>query len=39
MVSSLTYRTIEVPWRERFATIGRRIERGGGRRVHPQAAE
>jgi peptidoglycan/LPS O-acetylase OafA/YrhL len=39
MVSSLTYRTIEVPWRERFATIGRRIERGGGRRVHPHAAE
>jgi peptidoglycan/LPS O-acetylase OafA/YrhL len=39
MVSSLTYRMIEVPWRDWFAAIGRRIERGGSRQVQPQAAE
>jgi peptidoglycan/LPS O-acetylase OafA/YrhL len=39
MVSSVTYRMIEVPWRERFAAIGRRIERGGSRQAQVQAAE
>ena len=39
MVSGVTYRTIEVPWRERFARIGRRIERGGSRQAPVQAAE
>jgi peptidoglycan/LPS O-acetylase OafA/YrhL len=39
MVSGVTYRTIEVPWRERFAAIGRRIERGGSRQAQVQAAE
>lgn len=38
LVSSFTYRTIEVPWRDKFATIGRRIERGTGRRPQTQSA-
>lgn len=32
-VSSYTYRLIEVPWRDKFATIGRRIERGDAQRA------
>jgi peptidoglycan/LPS O-acetylase OafA/YrhL len=35
-VSNVTYRTIEVPWRGRFAVIGRRIE---GRAPRPGAAQ
>jgi peptidoglycan/LPS O-acetylase OafA/YrhL len=37
-VSSFTYRTIEVPWRERFAVLGRRVE-GRARRAGPAQAQ